>query len=91
MVVQHWVLLIGCWSSPRRSLVKAAQTVRQDALRLASMLADPTAWGTALRVVHRVVAAGCRQNRRKTKPNTYQLLLDPALAELGWCRWEVGL
>jgi len=25
------------------------------------------------------VAAGCRLNRRKKKPNTYQWLLDPAL------------
>src|SRR5438128_8884689 len=28
MVVQHWLLLTGCWASPARSLVTAAQTVR---------------------------------------------------------------
>ncbi len=83
MVIQHWVLLTGCWSFPHRSLVKAAQTVRQHALHLATTLADPAALAAALRIIHRALAAGCRLNRRKTKPNTYQLLLDPDLAELG--------
>lgn len=83
MVVQHWVLLTGCWSYPDRSLVKAAQTVRQHALHLASALACPTLLSHAIGVVHRCLAAGCRINRRKTKPNTYQLLLDPTLGTLG--------
>ncbi|GAC1459587.1 MAG: IS4 family transposase [Ktedonobacterales bacterium] len=83
MLIQHWVLLTGCWSCPSRSLVKAAQTVRQHAFHLASMLADSAALGAAIRVIHRALAAGCRINRRKTKPNTYQLLLDPDLAGLG--------
>ena len=83
MVIQHWLLLTGCWSFPHRSLVKAAQTVRQHALHLASMLADSAALAAALRVIHRCLAAGCRLNRRKTKPNTSQLLLNPDLAALG--------
>lgn len=28
MVIQHWILLVSCWKYPDRSLVKAAQTVR---------------------------------------------------------------
>jgi len=83
MVVQHWLALTGCWAYPDRSLVKAAQTVRQHALHLASALACPTLLSTAIGVIHRCLAAGCRLNRRKTKPNTYQLLLDPALGSLG--------
>src|SRR5262249_24099193 len=82
MVLQHWVLLTGCWSCPSRSLVKAAHTVRQHALHLASHLADPPALAAAIGIVHRALAAGCRINRRKKKPNTYQLLLDPALLPL---------
>jgi len=35
-----------------------------------------------LAVVQRCVAAGCRLNRRKKHPNTYQLLLEPSLAGL---------
>jgi hypothetical protein len=83
MVVQHWVLLTGCWSYPDRSLVKAAQTIRQHALHLASAVACPTLLSHAIGVIHRCLAAGCRLNRRKTKPNTYQLLLDPTLGTLG--------
>jgi hypothetical protein len=62
-------------------LVKAAQTVRQHALHLASAVACPALLGRAIGVIQRCLAAGCRLNRRKTKPNTYQLLLDPTLAE----------
>src|SRR5438128_4439057 len=83
MVLQHWLLLTGCWASPDRSLVKAAQTVRQHAMHLASALACPIFLCRAIGVIHRCLAAGCRLNRRKKKPNTYQLLLDPALAGLG--------
>jgi Transposase DDE domain len=83
LVVQHWLLLTGCWAYPDRSLVKAAQTVRQHALHLASALACPALLCRVIGVIQRCLAAGCRLNRRKTKPNTYQLLLDPSLAELG--------
>jgi hypothetical protein len=83
MVVQHWLLLTGCWTYPDRSLVKAAQTVRLHALHLASALRCPTALGAVIILIHRCLAAGCRLNRRKKKPNTYQLLLDPSLAGLG--------
>jgi len=72
MVVHHGLLLTGCWRDPDRSLVKAAQTVRQHALHLARALACPTFLSQAIGVSHRCLAAGCRLNRRKTKPNTYQ-------------------
>jgi hypothetical protein len=83
MVVQHWLLLTGCWAYPERSLVKAAQTVHHHALHLASALACPAALELAITVIHRCLAAGCRLNPRKKHPNTYQLLLDPTLAGLG--------
>jgi hypothetical protein len=83
MVVQHWLLLTGCWAYPDCSLVKAAPTVRHHAMHLASALACPAALGAAITVIHRCLAAGCRLNRRKRKPNTYQLLLDPALGGIG--------
>ncbi len=82
MVVQHWLLLVSCWAFPDRSLVKAAQTIRPYALTLASSLAYPAFLDHTLTVIQRSVAAGCRLNRRKKKPNTYQLLLEPSLAGL---------
>jgi len=82
MVVQHWLLLVSCWTFPDRSLLKAAQTIRQHALSIASALACPAFLDHALAVVQRCVAAGCRLNRRNKNPNTYQLLLEPSLAGL---------
>ncbi len=82
MLVQHWLVLTGCWAYPDRSLVKAAQTVRQHALHLASALACPQLLEQAIGVIHRCLAAGCRINRRKKKPHTYQLLLHPELSGL---------
>ena len=78
MVVQHWLILTGCWAYPDRSLVKAAQTIRKHALAMASVFGSPSRLRAALRVITRCLAAGCRLNRRKACPNTYQLLLDPS-------------
>ena len=83
MVVRHWILLTACWSAPDRSLVKAAQTLRQHALSLLCSLPIGASLCAAIATVQRCIAAGCRLNHRKKKPNTYQLLLDPALVGLG--------
>jgi hypothetical protein len=76
MLVQHWVFLVSCWAYPNRSLVKTAQTVQKHALHLASTFGSLRHLITALVTVQRCVATGCRMNRRKKSPNTYQLLLD---------------
>jgi hypothetical protein len=76
MVVQHWLFLVSCWTYPHRSLTKAAQTVQKHALHVASAFGRLTALVTAITTVTRCLAAGCRMNRRKKHPNTYQLLLE---------------
>jgi Transposase DDE domain len=76
MVVQHWLCLVSCWLYPHRSLTKAAQTVQKHALHLASAFRRLSALVTAMTIVQRCLTAGCRMNRRKKHPNTYQLLLD---------------
>jgi len=73
-LVQHWILLVSCWDRPDRSLVKAAQTIRQHALHLASAFDQPAAFEQALRVVQRCLAHGCRLNKRRGDPSTYQRL-----------------
>ncbi len=84
VLIQHWCFLTGSWAHPARSLVKAAQIVR----RLSPLLA--VALGTSLpgltldaviELLARVLATGGRINRRKAKPNTYQLLQDPSLLD----------
>ena len=76
MLVQHWVFLVSFWAYPDRSLTKAAQTVQKHALHLASAFSSVQRLGRALLTVQRCLAAGCRMNRRKKHPNTYQLLLQ---------------
>jgi hypothetical protein len=76
MLVQHWVFLVSFWTYPDRSLTKAAQTVQKHALHLASAFPSIQRLRQALLTVKRCLAAGCRMNRRKKHPNTYQLLLQ---------------
>ena len=75
-VIQHWVFLIGCWTYPDRSLTKAAQTVQQHAMHLASTFSCPLRFVKAMATIQGCLAVGCRMNRRKRVPNAYQLLLN---------------
>jgi hypothetical protein len=83
VVVQHWILLVGCWQYANRSLTKAAQTVQKHAWHLASVCGQVDRLSEALTAIQRCLAAGCRINKSKKDPRTYQLLLalaDDALA-----------
>jgi hypothetical protein len=75
MLVQHWAALIDLWGYPDRSLVKAAKTVAKYALQLATGLWHRARTLETLETISRCIRAGCRMNRRKHQPNTYQLLL----------------
>jgi len=77
MLIQHWILLT-CWRFPNRSIVKASKTVQKHAQNLAVAFASGyrERLHEALEVIGRCLAFGCRLNKRKKKPNTYQLLLS---------------
>jgi hypothetical protein len=81
VLVQHWLALTGCWQYPARSLVKAAQVVRAQAMHLLASFA--TGVERAIADLHRSLPAACRLNPRKQHPSTYQLLLNPDLLCLG--------
>jgi hypothetical protein len=74
MVVQHWLLLVGCWTHPDRSLVKASRTVRSRAVELAAALPQPYLVHKTLTLIELCLRHGCRVNRRRRKPSTHQLL-----------------
>jgi Transposase DDE domain len=76
LLIHHWVMVTSLWRYPDRSAWKAAQTLRKHAWHLASAFAQGvhTLYET-LRVVQRTMAAGCRLNKRKKVPSTFQLLL----------------
>ena len=78
MVVQHWLVLTGCWHFPNRSAVKAAQTIRGHAVPLAMAFAGVVELRAVLEQVGRCLAMGCRMNPRKRRLNAYQILLGTA-------------
>lgn len=75
VVLQHWVILVGVWSAPDRSLTKAAQVVRDHVVLLAAALRGRLPLTAALAQIQDCLAVGGRMNPRKQHPNTYQLLL----------------
>jgi hypothetical protein len=82
MIVQHWLFLVNLWAYPDRSLVKAAKTIRRRAMELASSFRKRNRLVEAITSIGYSIA-GCRMNRRKQYPNTYQLLLDASLLGIG--------
>lgn len=75
MLIQHWLLLVGCWAYPDRSLHKAIHTVQKHAFYMAAGFGCAQRLCEAITTIQRCLAAGCRINKRKTTPHTYQLLL----------------
>jgi hypothetical protein len=80
VVLQHWVLLTAGWEDPRRSLAKAAATVREAAFTLALTIRHPRRLTETLRALALPLQAGCRKQTRCTAPSTPQLLTRPLLA-----------
>jgi len=76
MLLQHWLLLLGCWHDPHRSIVKAAEVIRRAAIHLIAPLHGEGYLARVIYSIQRSMRSGCRLNTRKTYPNTSQLLLD---------------
>lgn len=80
MLIQHWVTVLGCWSNPHRSMVKASAVVRELAPCFALAFHGLICLHELL--LHcRFVLQDESINSRRGRPNTSQLLLDPLLAE----------
>jgi hypothetical protein len=73
VVIQHWLLLIGCWDLPQRSLVKAGKTLRKHAFHLAAVLFHPSRLALALHSIC-LALSRCRVQKRKACPATFQRL-----------------
>jgi hypothetical protein len=74
LLVQHWLLLIGCWDWPDRSLVQAAHMVQSFALSLALALGNPDTLDQLLTTIQRCLSTVGRLNKRRQKPSTFQRL-----------------
>jgi hypothetical protein len=73
MVLQQWLIHLGCWHDPLHSAVKAAQVCRREAGRLMVGLQEGRL-ESVLTSVLSCMQSGCRLNPRKTQPNTSQML-----------------
>jgi len=75
IVLQHWLLITGCWRFPDRSLVKAVVTLHDHALLLLYALAGHFDLTTVLTMIQRALATCPRMEHRAKHPATFQLLL----------------
>ena len=75
LLIQHWLFLVTCWRCPNRSLVRAAQLVRQFALALAIACDSVAHLSTTIRRLADGLAAGATIDSRSRAPGTWQLLL----------------
>ena len=72
-VIQHWVLLLGCWQVENRSLVQASRTLRKHAFSLLVALPCLAQLSRTLQLVFTSLLR-CVIAKRKTRPATFQLL-----------------
>jgi hypothetical protein len=75
MLLQQWCFIVGCWAYPDRSLVKAAQVVRDHALELASARGLRELLAETLEGMQRILKRTACMNPRHQRPNIYQPLL----------------
>lgn len=75
MLVQHWVLLLSCWDDPHRSLVGAAQVIRDQVPTLVHGLTGHISLGKAIRLVQQALSNGCSIPQRQRCLSTSHLLL----------------
>jgi hypothetical protein len=74
LVIQHWAVLTSNFNLLERSLFKAFQTVQKYAFHLAAVLFSRRRLCAALELISRSLRAGCRKNKRRARPATFQLL-----------------
>lgn len=74
LLLQHWLLLAGCWTIVDRSLVRGARVIRAWAERLARALSTRRRLLHILTATVAAIQRAGRQTRRKQTPNLWQLL-----------------
>jgi hypothetical protein len=79
-LAQHWIVVSATWGNGRRSLMKAAATLREWITSLAEVLDDAERLVQTLKRVAEVMAGDCVEGRRK-RPSNAQLLEDEELLD----------
>ena len=76
LVLQHWLLVLGCWREPAKSLWRGLAELQRWGQTLA-WAAKQDCWEAAVADAVAAVRA-CRIDTRRTAPSTYQRLLAAA-------------
>lgn len=83
VIIVHWMMIVGCWHVPSRSMVKAAKAIRHQILLVARALAGRDDLYQVLQEITEELDH-CRIDKREKNPNTFQLLQDPTLLETNY-------
>ena len=78
LLIQHWIMVVGCWQHLDRSLHQATQVIRKRAFCLLDALSDVAALTSALQKTAVVMAQTCHLSKRATCPLTFQRWLGSA-------------
>jgi hypothetical protein len=81
LVVQHWALLLSCWSRADRSLRKAAPAIRHQALPLLYALQSYRQLCRILARMVRCLQVAGRITKSQRTLRTYRILEEPSLLE----------
>lgn len=77
LLISHWLMIVGCWHIPSRSMVKATKAIQSDIVLIVRALVGK---GDLMDVLNEITQSleGCRMNPRKSAPNAYQLMSPPS-------------
>lgn len=78
-VVHHWFLVIGCWQAGNLSYPRAGTILSRMFPYLLISFAHPRRLHDAVTCVLHQLAHTAGRTKRKTRPNTWQVLANPAL------------
>jgi len=78
LLIQHWVMVVGCWHRLNRSLHQAAQLIRKRAFCLLDALSDLPTLAHCLSRTADLLAHTCGLSKRATQPLTFQRWLELA-------------
>jgi hypothetical protein len=81
-IIQHWVLLTGCWQNPRRSMVKASQIVPALIAGYLLSWASPLTGAAILAAMGRAMKR-CQVNTCPNRFSLAQLIEHPSRALTG--------
>jgi hypothetical protein len=78
LLIQHWVMVVGCWQRLDRSLHRATQVIRKRAFCLLDTLTDLPGLIRCLQHTAQVMTTTCRLSKRAAQPLTFQRWLETA-------------